>query len=67
MVIESVKIAADVYSPVDGKVLRINSEVEKNPSLVNEQAETAWLFEVSYEKEPENLLSEADYRKTIDG
>ena len=35
VVIESVKIAADVYTPVSGKVLRVNSDVEKNPSLVN--------------------------------
>jgi len=67
VVIESVKIAADVYTPVTGKVLRLNAEVEKNPTLVNENAENAWLVEVSYENEPNNLLDEEEYKKTING
>lgn len=48
MVVESVKIAADVYTPVSGKVTLHNNEVEKNPSLVNEKAEESWLFEIQY-------------------
>lgn len=55
---ESVKIAADVYTPISGKVQAHNKEVEGNPSLVNEAAEKSWLFEVSYDKEAEGLLSE---------
>jgi glycine cleavage system H protein len=39
VVIESVKIAADVYTPVNGKVTKYNGEVEKNPSVVNDAAE----------------------------
>ena len=58
VVVESVKIAADVYTPISGKVQTLNKEVEGNPSLVNEAAEKSWLFEVSYEKEAEGLLSE---------
>lgn len=65
--IESVKIAADVYTPVAGKVLRVNNEVEKNPSMVNENAESAWLVEVAYENEPSNLLSAEDYKNTLNG
>jgi glycine cleavage system H protein len=67
LVIESVKIAADVYTPVTGKVVRVNSEVEKNPSLVNENAEDAWLVEVAYESEPADLLTAEDYRKSVHG
>jgi glycine cleavage system H protein len=37
-VIESVKIAADVYTPVTGKVVAINDAVSNNPSLVNDEA-----------------------------
>lgn len=38
VVVESVKIAADVYTPISGKVQTLNKEVEGNPSLVNEAA-----------------------------
>jgi glycine cleavage system H protein len=48
VVIESVKIAADVYTPVTGKITALNKEVEKNPSAVNDSAESSWLFEISY-------------------
>lgn len=58
LVIESVKVAADVYSPVTGEVVATNTEVEKNPTMVNEKAEEAWLFEIHCDKEPENLLTE---------
>lgn len=45
-VAESVKIAADIYSPVAGQVKSINHEVEGNPSLLNDEPLSAWIFEV---------------------
>jgi glycine cleavage system H protein len=56
-VIESVKIAADVYTPINGTILRVNEEVRKTPTLVNDQAEKTWLVEISCDKEPSNLLN----------
>ena len=38
-VIESVKAASDVYSPITGTVIEINSDLEDNPALLNESAE----------------------------
>lgn len=63
VVIESVKIAADVYTPVAGTITAHNKDVETNPSLVNEEAEKAWLFEITYNQEASNLLSPEEYSK----
>ena len=46
-VVESVKAASDVYSPVTGEVIEANSDVAGTPGLVNEDAEgKAWFFKV---------------------
>ena len=38
-VVESVKAASDVFMPVGGKVVEVNTQLEKKPELVNEDAE----------------------------
>ena len=43
-VVESVKAASDVYSPVSGEVLETNEELADNPQLVNHGAETGGWF-----------------------
>lgn len=46
-VVESVKAASDVYSPVAGEVIEGNAELAGNPALVNEDAEgKAWFFKL---------------------
>src|ERR1700722_18693991 len=46
-VVESVKAASDVFAPVSGQVLAVNSEVESTPGLINEDAlGRGWLFRV---------------------
>ena len=43
-VIESVKAASDVYSPISGTIIEINSDLEDNPGLINESSEKAgWI------------------------
>ena len=46
MTIESVKMAADVYTPVSGKVVSVNDSISGTPGAVNEAADKTWLFEV---------------------
>lgn len=47
-VIESVKAASDVYSPVSGTVTEVNGDLEENPGLINESAEEAgWICRLS--------------------
>ena len=43
-VVESVKAASDVYSPLSGEVVETNGELADNPHLVNEAAETSGWF-----------------------
>lgn len=45
-VIESVKAAADIYSPLSGEVLAANSELDAAPQSINEDAYAAWLFKL---------------------
>ncbi len=50
-VVESVKAASDIYSPVSGEVTEINSDLESNPGLVNTGPYTeGWLFKVRMEE-----------------
>jgi len=62
--IESVKAASDIYSPVSGKVVEVNSEVTAKPELVNSDAFGAgWLakIQLSDPAEVSSLMSAAEY------
>ena len=62
--IESVKAASDIYSPVSGKVVKINEALNDAPEIVNESAEDAgWLawVEISDEAELKNLMTREQY------
>lgn len=69
-VVESVKTASDIYSPVSGEVIEINDSTVKDPSLVNSQPYAGgWLFKVklSTPAETDSLLSAAAYQAQIGG
>ena len=65
--IESVKAASDIYTPVGGEVVEVNEELEDKPELLNEAAETTWIFKlkVSNIAEFETLMDEAAYKAYI--
>jgi len=46
VVVESVKAAADVYAPVTGTIIEVNSAVADAPESVNQDAYAAWLFKM---------------------
>lgn len=63
-VVESVKAASDVYSPVTGEVIEANGDLAATPGLVNEDAEgKAWFFKVRLAKpaELDALMDRAAY------
>ena len=61
-VVESVKTASDIYSPVSGEVLEVNSALENSPELLNESAyEKGWLFKVRLDTLSSELLDAAGY------
>ena len=67
-VIESVKSAFDIYSPVSGKIASINETLLSSPETVNRSPyEEGWLFTVEFcdEKELSGLLSAQDYQRLI--
>jgi glycine cleavage system H protein len=46
-VVESVKAASDVFSPIAGEVTEVNADIVGQPALVNEDAEgKAWFFKI---------------------
>ncbi len=68
-VVESVKAASDVYSPVSGKVVEANSALEADPSLVNSDPEGAgWFFrlELADPSELDPLMDEDAYRAFVE-
>lgn len=53
-VVESVKAAADVYAPISGEIVEINSALEDEPEKVNEDAfGNGWLFKIKMKDESE--------------
>jgi len=62
--IESVKAASDIYSPVSGKVLTVNADLDAAPEVVNESAEEkAWMveLEIADADELKNLMTQEQY------
>ena len=67
-VVESVKTASDIYSPVSGEIIEANKSAADNPALVNTDPYGAgWFYKVklSAPADAVGLLSPADYAKQI--
>ncbi len=45
-VVESVKAASDVYSPLSGEVIEVNEALADNPEAVNNEPYVSWLFKI---------------------
>jgi len=67
-VVESVKTASDLFSPVSGEVVEINASLVEQPEKINEDAYSAWLFCVRAEQlnELEQLLDAEAYAQLIE-
>jgi glycine cleavage system H protein len=67
-VIESVKAASDVYSPIGGTIKEVNTDLEDNPELINESAEKkGWICKLSNidVAELDNLMTPDAYAKYL--
>lgn len=66
-VAESVKAAADVYSPISGEVIAVNSPLADEPGKINEDAYGSWLFKMkpSNPAEIDALLDAAAYTELV--
>lgn len=68
-VVESVKAASDIYAPAGGTVTSANSDLEKEPSKVNEDPEGAgWFFKMKITDKAEfaKLMDSAAYGKFVE-
>jgi glycine cleavage system H protein len=69
-VVESVKTASDIYSPVSGEILETNKAVVDNPALVNtEPYAGGWFFKIKLSNPAElnSLLTPEKYQAQIGG
>jgi glycine cleavage system H protein len=69
-VIESVKAASEIYSPVSGEVVEGNGALDGDPALVNSSPTgEGWIFKVKLADPSEvgKLMTEAEYKAFVDG
>ncbi|KAI0274641.1 glycine cleavage H-protein [Gloeopeniophorella convolvens] len=64
--VESVKAASDIFAPVSGEVISINTKLGESPSLLNKSPEEdGWLYQLNLSEpgELESLLTEEQYKE----
>tara|TARA_Y100000296_G_scaffold15111_1_gene17759 strand:+ start:50354 stop:50758 length:405 start_codon:yes stop_codon:yes gene_type:complete len=69
-VVESVKAASEVYSPLTGEVVEVNSELEESPEVINQHPfDDGWLMKVKLKDKGEldELMPADQYKDYIDG
>ena len=71
-VVESVKAASEVYTPISGEVIEVNDALEENPELVNTSPyEEGWFFKLEVSDENlgsiDNLMTAEEYSSMLDG
>ena len=67
-VIESVKAASDIYSPLDGEIIEVNNSLENEPSIINQEAENnGWIFKIKLAEQSqyEELMNHEEYQKFL--
>ena len=71
-VVESVKAASEVYTPLSGEVIEVNEALEENPELVNTSPyEDGWFFKLRVSGENlgsiDSLMTAEEYSSMLDG
>lgn len=65
-IVESVKSVSEIYSPVSGKVVKVNSKLDDSPEIINESPyDDGWLveLEITNASELDDLLDAKAYKK----
>ncbi len=68
-VVESVKTASDIYSPVSGEIVEVNESLDDSPESVNSAPyDDGWLFKIKMNNEAEldELLSAEEYKENCE-
>jgi len=69
-VVESVKAVSDVYSPVSGEVVAVNTELNDSPELLNEDPHgKGWMIQIKIrdDSELQKLMTVEEYEKFLEG
>ena len=69
-IVESTKAANDIYSPVAGKVIEVNGELESQPELINQDCYNAgWIckLQITDTKSVESLMDSKRYEEYVGG
>ncbi len=69
MLLESVKAASDIYMPVSGEISAVNTKLEDEPEIINEDSfGDGWLFKIQADNSDdiESLLSAEGYESSLD-
>lgn len=65
-VVESIKAVSDLYSPLDGKVVEVNSALPDDPSAVNKDPYgAAWMVKIEVGAPPADLMDSAAYSSLV--
>ena len=67
-IIESVKAASDIYSPIDGKIIEINQNLTDDAALINQSAEASgWIFKlkISNQSQLNDLMTLVQYEEFL--
>lgn len=67
-VVESVKTASDLHSPVTGEIVAINESLQDEPEQINDSPYQAWIFQVKADSvaDLDMLMDAAAYQQSID-
>lgn len=64
--IEAVKTVADIYNPMEGVILEINTQLEHNADMVNtDPYGDGWIYKIKINVDPTDLMTAEQYRKLI--
>ena len=68
-IVESIKTSAEVYTPIGGEIVEVNTRLEEEPELINNSPyDDGWIVKIkspSAKKDLEKCLSPHEYEKTI--
>jgi len=67
--VESVKAASDIFCPISGKILEINTELNEHPELINKSCyEKGWIAKIVISEitEKSNLMNANEYNKFLE-
>lgn len=68
-VVESVKSVSEIYAPLSGRIVKVNSKLDDSPEIINESPyDDGWLveLEITDKSEVDSLIDAETYKKTIE-